>query len=977
MSPAVSRPTRSDWKPPLFSVAALLALGAATFAGRPQGGDAANRAATQPASDRAIAAAPKATPPAYDQALDLYRAGRTTEALAVIERAVAAFGTTPALHALAGWCHLRQGALESAESSFQAALVLDPRAIDPQVGMGYVLIRRGEPRPAAERFAIALRRDPENFDALKGLGLARRDQKRHAEAADLFRRVLAGAPGDAEAQALLDQALAASGSVRETRPRPAVDPETPITVVARAGAGRLEIAAGGSGRFQALFVKGVNMGVALPGRFPAEFPGDAATYHEWLEAVSDMGANAVRLYTLLPPAFYQALARHNRERPQRRLWLIQGVWTELPPDDDYDGEAFLRGFQDEIRRVIDALHGNLDLPVRPGHASGAYRADVSASLLAWLLGREWEPFSVKAYDARAPRPAGAAPAGEFFGADPARGATPFEGWLARIMDFTARYETAGYRQQRPISFVNWPTLDPLSHPTESTVEEEKKLLQARGEAVAAARIVEYDNDGVSVDAAHIRPTAKARGGGYATYHAYPYYPDFISLDPGYSAARDSRGRSNYIGYLRDLARHHGDQPVLIAEFGVPSSRGIAHMQPQGWNHGGHSEREQGEIDARLMLDIREAGLAGGVLFSLLDEWFKRNWLVLDFEVPYERNPLWLNVLDPEQNYGLLAARPGARGPVIRIDGRDDDWRGIEPLGVNPEEGPERPAKDRHDPARTLRSIAVTSDEAYVYVRLGVDALDGEGDGRPDWDEAAYLIGIDTYDAARGDHRMPLAETVASPAGLEFCLVFDGEKTARLLIDPPYDIQTHRYSRPYGSVRNDDGRFMEMWVETNRPRIGRDGTPFPAQGYSRSSLRHASADLSDPDGTTLADWKTGVDASFIEARIAWGLLNVTDPSSRRVLHDNPHDLRTVGTVVTEGFRFYAMAVKPRGRPGGATPLDARWVDRLPRGGGVRASDLPAYRWSGWDRPSWRLEKKEAWGILKQAFEAMPSSPGERP
>src|SRR2546428_7989223 len=26
-------------------------------------------------------------------------------------------------------------------------------------------------------------------------------------------------------------------------------------------------------------------------------------------------------------------------------------------------------------------------------------------------------------------------------------------------------------------------------------------------------------------------------------------------------------------------------------------------QPQGWNHGGHTERAQGEIDARLMMDI--------------------------------------------------------------------------------------------------------------------------------------------------------------------------------------------------------------------------------------------------------------------------------------------------------------------------------------------------------------------------------------
>src|SRR5205809_765297 len=136
----------------------------------------------------------------------------------------------------------------------------------------------------------------------------------------------------------------------------------------------------------------------------------------------------------------------------------------------------------------------------------------------------------------------------------------------------------------------------------------------------------------------------------------------------------------------------GAQPVRIGETGVPSSRGIAHLQPQGWNHGGHTERAQGEIDARLMMDIDEAGLAGGVLFALLDEWFKRNWMVFDFEVPAERKPLWLNVLDPEENYGLLAARPGATSWKVKVDGRAEDWNGVAPLVTRPEGGPERPFK---------------------------------------------------------------------------------------------------------------------------------------------------------------------------------------------------------------------------------------------------------------------------------------------
>ena len=67
------------------------------------------------------------------------------------------------------------------------------------------------------------------------------------------------------------------------------------------------------------YVQGVNLGVALPGRFPAEFPMDSALYAGWLDTISGMRANAVRVYTILPPAFYRALGGWNRTHPARAL----------------------------------------------------------------------------------------------------------------------------------------------------------------------------------------------------------------------------------------------------------------------------------------------------------------------------------------------------------------------------------------------------------------------------------------------------------------------------------------------------------------------------------------------------------------------------------------------------------------------------------------------------------------------------------
>ena len=99
-------------------------------------------------------------------------------------------------------------------------------------------------------------------------------------------------------------------------------------------------------------------------------------------------------------------------------------------------------------------------------------------------------------------------------------------------------------------------------------------------------------------------------------------------------------------------------PVVISEYGVPASIGSAHLQPQGWHHGGHTEPRMAEINARITREIAEAGMAGGAIFAWIDEWFKKNWIVIDFEIPLERNRLWHNRLDAEQHYGMLAMDPG-------------------------------------------------------------------------------------------------------------------------------------------------------------------------------------------------------------------------------------------------------------------------------------------------------------------------------
>jgi hypothetical protein len=66
------------------------------------------------------------------------------------------------------------------------------------------------------------------------------------------------------------------------------------------------------------------MGLALPGKFPAEFSTDSTLYARWFVQISEMHANTLRIYTILPLEFYRALAPVEGERESQ----LTGVPTE-------------------------------------------------------------------------------------------------------------------------------------------------------------------------------------------------------------------------------------------------------------------------------------------------------------------------------------------------------------------------------------------------------------------------------------------------------------------------------------------------------------------------------------------------------------------------------------------------------------------------------------------------------------------------
>ena len=879
--------------------------------------------------------------PRLSQAAAIFDQGRFPDAIPLLEGYLDDRPYDLDARLYLGWCYYRAARFDEAEAQFRSIVRRDRGSIDGRSGLGYALLQTSDPESSAEQFRRVLDRDPNNRDALRGFVLAGRregaDSDTIEQALEAGRRLFLLEPHDRQ---LKFDVFLLSGKTDE-RIRPPVSPDNPIRVPVRAGRDYLETREA-DGSWTPLFIKGFNLGAARPGAFPTGFPNEVDVYVYWLSTMSNLGANTVRLYTLLPPEFYDALVKHNRAHPDRRLWLIQGVWAELPPKHDFLDERYFKEFRADIARVIDAVHGNLMLAHRPGSASGIYEADASEYLLAYIIGREWEPFAVKDFNAM--HRGEKSWSGTWLKVEDAR---PMECWVARSCDFAADYEANRYRTLHPLTFANWPTLDPLHHPTESTRTEENRWRAMAG--MPFSEVLDqpaWEDDAVSLDATLIRPTGAMEAGFFAAYHIYPNFPDFLNLEE-FEPLPDVEGPTRYAAYIRDLKAYHGEQPVVIAEFGISTSRITAHLHPEGWHHGGLDEMSQGRIVSRMLQTIHEEKCAGAVVFEFMDEWFKSTWSVAPLEVPDLRRRLWFNAESPEQSYGILAARPGATS--IRLDGDPRDWKGVPPLVSE--------TSSTGTGWGDLRALRVTSDEGYLHLLLETGGAGHE----LDWSGAGFRLAFDTYDPKRGEERLPGPAPVGVASRVEFILDLMGPGKSFVRVTPPYEPHdAERRPQPLASPRNPTGRFVPLYLTTNRERFGRDGRLFEAQRIDRGELRFGSLDTSAPDHDSRADVAVGLSDGVIEIRLPWGMLNVSDPSSRQVLHnDKRHHVKQSSSVTTPGFRIYAFAFDPS-TPGAAP------VEQMPPSGEV----APMYTWSTWENPQYRFELKEGADLIGRTMNEIP-------
>lgn len=889
----------------------------------------------------------------YERGLEAYRANDFRLAVDQLDRAYATDPEDVGVNTLLGWSHWRLGNVARARFFFERAHNREPSSIDAQTGLAYASVAANDAATAVPLLERLARAPSPSRDLLGYLARAYVASGRSIDAARVYRTIVRQDPGDAAARReLLD--LYGYPEYREdlplelpSRPRP----ERP-TQWFRTRGDYLQAFDGTA--WKSVYLVGANLGPARPGEYPSTISRDFHVYAAWLREMADMRANSVRVYTILPPAFYRALEAHNRAAATP-LWLIQEVWVHDEAQDLFE-PATEAEFVTDLRRVIDLLHGRADIPYRPGGHYGVYTADVSRWVIGLGVGREVEPNLAQRTNAR--HPLETSYKGRYVSLPQGN---PTEAWFARMCDLAAAYEVDTYNTQRPLTVVNWPPLDPLDHPTESPELTEMALHQKRGERFAIDRLqlpdFWNDTDVVSLDIVKFRSEPSFTGGLFALYHVYQHWPDFLLTEPGLAAARDSEGPNRYLGYLQALKRVHPNVPLLIGEYGIATSVAAAHLHPQGWHNGGLNEAAQAALLTRFTQNHWDTRSAGSIVFAWKDEWWKKvaDQFTADFEVPRERDPLWFNVLDPEETFGLIGYGPDVEVPLLR--GAAADWTRATRLYEAP-------------PGAPVRAVHAMSDYAYLYLRLDVPP------GPIDWQQRHFWLALNTLPGTSGSKALP-GTNVRIESGANVLIQFSSPTTARLLIAENYN-PNHRVENVPGEFRimrrqghevalAETAPFVEFVIEANRPRFARDGVMFPPIEYSRSALAHGTADRASRSFSDHALWHVDPAAGMLEIRIPWGLLLVTDPSSRQVFAGT--DSAGVPSArATAGISVVVLALDAAGQ------APRRVLASLPASAGPTLQSSPAvYTWDPWDAVQYRSYFKASYFALTKLFDVLGRGP----
>lgn len=598
------------------------------------------------------------------------------------------------------------------------------------------------------------------------------------------------------------------------------------------------------GEFKPFEIKGVNMGVGIPGHFATDYAISKKDYLRWFKYIQEMGANTIRVYTILSDDFYEAVYEYNQNNDDP-LYIIHGLWVnDYVQNSHMDAYAseFIDTFIEDGKDLIDVIHGKKKLSLGKGLGSGFYKRDISAWVIGYILGVEWEDVTV-AYTNQM-QPDKNHYEGKYMSTT--SDASPFEAMLARVGDELIAYESTRYGQQRLMAFSNWATTDPFEY---------------------SEIVTDHFNKIAKVDVEHIETTQAFQSGTFASYHIYPYYPDYLGYEENKETYKDETGKVNtYRAYLKKINEHH-TIPVIISEFGVPSSRGMAQRDRYTQrNQGQMSEQNQAEALVTCYEDIKAAGCAGSIVFSWQDEWFKRTWNTMH-AVNLQKTPYWSDYQTNEQYFGLLSFDPGKKQSICYVDGNLSEWS----------------EKDLVIEEDALQ-LSVKYDEKFIYILAYKKGLSNND---------RLYIPIDT--TPKSGSQYDQKSGMRFNRGTDFIVEINGEDNSRVWVQERYEVLRAMFSgeiywaNAYETPPDKESNIFkqinlilqDVDLLGNQDKEGGQ----KAEIYETGHLVHGNANPYEEGYNSLADFCFNGD--YVEIKLPWQLLNFSNPSEM-MIHDDYYE-----------------------------------------------------------------------------------------
>lgn len=586
---------------------------------------------------------------------------------------------------------------------------------------------------------------------------------------------------------------------------------------------------------------GVNLDSSKPGVFPNEDKISEEEYLRWIKYIYDMGANSIKIPNLMGENFYKALYKFNEDK-ENPIYLIQGIYfneTLLNNGQDPQGSELYKEFENNIKLVIDAVHGNpfnYDYP----NILRSYNTDVSDYVLGYSLGIEFAKHDLiyteimndkNIYN------------GKYMYTE--KNASSFEAYMAKMGDYAASYEYDTYKEQKLISFIG-----SLPYDTDNSKE---KINSDKISNTYDSKLDRYRKDYLDVENIKVKPTFKT--GIFASYNMHSYFEE----------VKEYHGD---IGeYLRKINDYH-NIPVIISKFGIPSSR-------IPWDYSNNTEetyvneKDQGEALVDIYREIKSSGLSGSFLFDFQDSWRAAAWNTQKDRV-LDRSVYWSDAQTNSQGFGLMTFEPGKLEVVPYPDNSLEEWN-------------EEDVINRNDNL----SLSMKSDEKYLYFML-------KSTNNFDLENEEIYIDLDVTPKSGVNKSSEYNLIFDNP--VDFIMRINDNNESRVLVHEYYNSYNFHESRIKYEERPDliehtphMDSFSTILMDI-KPKINLEASGITQEKvtYETGKLIKGNGNPESEEFNSVSDYYIG--ENYVEIRIPWGMINFMDPSNREIQDDFYHNFK---------------------------------------------------------------------------------------